>query len=91
MRTKRYINDIMGGPIGSRNHDVQQHKKSGKKWKKELKSFKYQNKMLYSIAKKSGSRRGIQNIKKIRKEYSKETYSSSEDWDSDSSLASNSS
>ena len=81
----------MGGPISSRNHNVQQHKKSEKKWKKELKALKDQNKMLYSIAKNSGSRCEIQKIQKIRKEASKDTYSSSEDWDSDSSLARNSS
>ena len=47
--------------------------------------------MLYSIAKKLGLRREIQKIKKMRKEASKETYSSSEDWYSCSLLASNSS
>ena len=56
MRTKRNIKDRMGGPSGSRNHAVQQHKKTKKKWKKELKALKKQNKMLYRIAKKSGSR-----------------------------------
>ena len=91
VRTNRSIKDGMGGPIGSRTHVVQQHKKSEKKWKKELKSLKKQNNMLYSIAKKLGSRREIQKIKKMRKEASKETYSSSEDWYSCSSLASNSS
>ena len=30
VRTKRSIKDEMGGPIGSSNHAVQQHKKSGK-------------------------------------------------------------
>ena len=87
VRTKRSIKYGMGGPIGSRTHAVQQHNKSENKWKKDLKALKKQNKMINNIAKKSGSRREIQNIKKIRKEHSKETYSSSEDWDSDSSLA----
>ena len=90
MRTKRSTKDGMGGLIGSRNHAVQHHKKSENKWKKELKYLNKQNKMLYSIAKKSYLRREIQNIKKIRKEASKETYSSSEDWYSYSSLASDS-
>ena len=60
MRTKRPIKDGMGGPAGIRNHAVQQYKNSENKWKKELKAPKKQNKMLYSIAKKSGSRREIQ-------------------------------
>ena len=65
MRTKVSIKDGMGGPIGIRTHAIQQHKKSGNKWKKELKALNKQNKMLYSIAKKSSFRRDIQNIKKI--------------------------
>ena len=67
MRTKHSIKDGMGGPVGSRNHDVQQHKKYENKWKKELKVLKKQNKMLYIIAKKSGSLREIQKIDNIRK------------------------
>ena len=47
--------------------------------------------MLYSITKNSGSRCEIQKIKKIRKEALKDTYSSSDDWGSDSSLARDSS
>ena len=46
--------------------------------------------MLYSIAKNSGLRREIQKIKKISKEALEDTYYSSEDWDSDSQLASDS-
>ena len=57
----------MGGPIGSRTHALQQHKKSENKWKNELKSFKNQNNMLYSIAKKSGLLCKTQTIKKISK------------------------
>ena len=83
MRTNRPIKDGMGGPAGSRNHAMQQHKKSENKWKKELKALKKQKK-LYIIAKKSGSRREIQKIKNIRKEDLKDTYYSSEDWDSNS-------
>ena len=59
VRTKHSIKDGMGGPIGSKTHDVQQHKNSENKWKKELKALKNQNKMIYIIAKKSGSRRKI--------------------------------
>ena len=87
MCTNHHIKDGMGGPDGSRNHAVQQHKKSVNKWKKDIKALKKQNKIIYSIAKKSGSRRELHKIKKIRKEALKDTYSSSEDWDSDSSLA----
>ena len=87
--TKRSIKDVMGGPMGSRTHYVQHHKKSEIKWKNYLKSLKQKNKMLYSIANKSGSRREINKIKNITEKYSKKTnVSSSEDWDSDSSLAS---
>ena len=67
MRTKVSIKDGMGGPIGSRTHAIQQNKKSGNKWKKDLKALNKKNKMLYSIAKKSSFRREIQNIKKISK------------------------
>ena len=65
--TKRFIKDGMGGPIESRNNSVQQHNKYENKWNKDMKSFKKQDKMLYSIAKKSGSRREIQKIEEIRK------------------------
>ena len=91
MRTKRPIKDGIGGPVGSRNHAVQQHNKYENKWKKELKYLKKQKIMLYSIAKKSGSCRESQKIKNTRKEALKDTYSSSEDWDSNSYLASDSS
>ena len=91
VRTKCSIKYGMGGPIGSRNNAVQQHKKYEKKWKKDLKALKKQNKILYSITKKSGSRHEIQKINNTRKEASKDTYSSGEDWDYDSSLASDSS
>ena len=57
VRTKRSIKDSMGGHIGSRNNAVQQYNKSENKWKKDLKYIKKKNKMLYSIAKKSISRR----------------------------------
>ena len=92
VRTKRSIKDVMKGPIGSRTNYVQQYKKSEKKWKKDLKYLQKQNKMLYRISKKSGLRREIKKIKKIREKASKKTsISSSEDWDSESSLARDSS
>ena len=66
VRIKRSIKDGMCGPIGSRNHAVQQHKKSESKCKKDLKALKKQKNMIYSIAKKSVSLREIKKIKKIR-------------------------
>ena len=86
--TKRSIKDRMGGTIGSRNHAAQQHKKPKNKQKTDLKALNKPEK-LYIIAKKSGPCREIQRIKKIRKEVSKDTYYSSEDWDSNSLLSRN--
>ena len=64
-------------PIGSSTTSVQQHKKSEKKWKRELKSLRKNNNMLYSISKKSGS---LCEIKKIGAKSSKKaSVSSSED------------
>ena len=88
MYTNRTIKDGMGGSVGSRTDTVKQYKKSENKWKKDLKYLNNQNKMLYSIAKKSGSHREIKNIKNIRAKASKEdSNSSSDDSDSDSSLS----
>ena len=91
VRTKRSIKDGMGGHIGRITNAVQQHKMYENKQKKELKSLKKQNNILYSISKKSGSRREIKNINNIRAKYSKKTsVSSSKDRDFDSSISSNS-
>ena len=88
MCTKFSIKDRLGGPMGSRTDAVKQYHKYEKKWKKDLKALKKQNKIIYSIAKKSGSRHDIKKIKNIRAKYSKKTSdSSSDDLDSDSSLA----
>ena len=85
MRTKCPIKDGLGGPTGSRTNALQQYNKSENKPKKDMKYPKKQNKMLYSIAKKSGSRR---DIKKTRAKDSKKTSeSSSDDVESDSLLA----
>ena len=89
MCTNRTIKDGMGGSVGSITDTVKQYKNSENKCKKDLKYLNKQNKMLYSIAKKSGSRHEINNIKKIRVKYSKKgSDSSSDDSDSDSSLSS---
>ena len=77
--------------MGSRDEDVKQYKKSKNKRKKELKDLKNQNKMLYSIAKKTGLRREINKIKKIKaksckKRRNDKINSSRNEYDYDSSL-----
>ena len=47
----------LGGLMGSRAEVVKQYKKSKNKWKKDLKPRRKQNKILYSISKKTNSRR----------------------------------
>ena len=76
----------------NRAESVKQYKNSKGKWKKDIKSLKNQNKLLYIISKKSGSRREIKKINNIRSKASKKRRdgsidSSSEDSDSDSSLS----
>ena len=66
MYTNRIIKDGMGGYVVSREDTVKQYKKSGNKWKKELKALKKQDTMIYSIANKPGSRHEIKNINKIQ-------------------------
>ena len=92
---QKTINDVLGGPMGSRAESVTQYKRSESKWKKYIKAIKNQDKMLYSIANKSVSRREIKNIKKIRDKAFKnlcgDSRNSSSDYsDYDSSLSSNS-
>ena len=53
----------LGVPIGSRAEDLKQWKKSEQKWKKEIEALKKQNKIIYSIANKTGSCREIKNIR----------------------------
>ena len=66
--------------------------RSLEKWKKEPKALKKQDKILYSIYKKPGSRSEIENTKKIiPKANNKSSNSSSGDLEYDSLLASNSS
>ena len=55
----------------SRSDTVKQYKNYENKWKKELKYHKKKNKILYSISKKSGSRREIKKINKIQAKTSK--------------------
>ena len=65
------IKDVLGGELGHRDNVVKQYKTSKQKRKKELKDIRKQNKMFYSISKKSGSRRELKNIKKIKDKASK--------------------
>ena len=78
IRTNRTIKYGMGGSVGSRDDTVKQYNKS-EICKKELKAFKKQNNMIYSIARKSGVRRDIKNINKIRSKASKRISISSRD------------
>ena len=88
VRTNRTVKDRIGGYVGIRNDTVKQYKKSENKWKKYLKSLKKQNKMLYIISKKSGSRHEINMIKNIKAKASKKYSDSSSDYsDSDYSLS----
>ena len=73
---QKYIKYGLIGPMGSRSEDANQYKKSLNKWKEELKALSKQNKMLYSISKKSGSRCELKNIKKIKDKFSKKHYNS---------------
>ena len=78
----------MGGPMGSRTDAVKQYNKSGNKQEKDLKDIKKQNKILYRISEKPSSHREIKKIKQItEKAYMKTNDYSSDDLESDSSLA----
>ena len=73
----KYIKDGLVIHLGNKYKAVKQFKKSKNKWKKELKALKNQNKILYSIAKKSGLRHKLKNIKNIKAKVSKKrSYSS---------------
>ena len=60
--TQKTIKDGLGGPMVSRAEAVKQYKNYGSKWKKELKSLKKQNKMLFSTTKNSLPRHEIKKI-----------------------------
>ena len=80
LSNQKTIKDGLVGPLGSRTDAAKQYKNSEHKWRKYLKSLKKQNKMLYSISKKSGSRREMKNIKKIRVKASKKRGDSSSNY-----------
>ena len=56
----------MGGAIVNRDDAVKHYKKSEQKLRKELKALTNQNKIIFRIAKKSGSCRELNKIKNIR-------------------------
>ena len=82
----------LGGALDNRAYAIKNYKKYEHKWKKELKPLKKQNKMIFSVSKKSGSSRKLNNINKISaKASNKCSYPSSKisigDSDLDSSLS----
>ena len=71
------IKEGLGGALDNRFDSVKHYKKSEHKYKKYLNALKKQNKILYSISKKSGSHRELRKIKKIKAKASKKrNYSS---------------
>ena len=81
VRTSLYIKYGLGGPMGSRTDAMKQYKKSENKWNKELKALKKQNKIICSIAKKSGSHH---DIKLINETWSKDSKKNSDSYSNDS-------
>ena len=79
----------MVGSVGIRYDTVKYYKKSDNKWNKELKYIKKQSKILYSIAKKSVSRRVINKIQEKDSKKGRHFSSSfsSDHSESDSSIA----
>ena len=57
------VKEELGGPIGNRTDAVSHYHKTEKKWKRNVKSLRKINRMLFSMANKSGSRHYIKNIK----------------------------
>ena len=63
--------DGLGGSLSHRVYAVKKNKKSEHKWKKDMKTLKKHNEMLYIISKKSGSHRELNKINNIRANSSK--------------------
>ena len=59
------IKEGLGGSLGDRDAAVKQSQKSKKKWKRELKSLRKQNKIIYSTEKHSTSHHELKNINNI--------------------------
>ena len=54
-----------GGILGNRSTSVNQYYKSEKNWKRDMKSLKKQNKIIFRMTKWSGSRHELNKIKNI--------------------------
>ena len=63
--------DGLGGALGNMNDAVRHYQKNENKWKRWLKTPMKQNKMIFCMAKSSGSRCELKKIKKIKKIRSK--------------------
>ena len=68
-----YIKDVLGGSLGNRADTVNHYHKTEEKWKRGLKCLKKNNKMLFSMSKHSGSRRGLKKINKIKAKSSRKS------------------
>ena len=62
---------------------LKKHKQFKHQWKKDLKALMKQSKILYSIAKKSSSRRELKKTKNLKSKASRKRYDSSSDSSSD--------
>ena len=85
------IKEGLGWSLVNRITDFKQYLKTEKKWKRELKDIKKQNKMLFIMAKRSGSRHELKSINNVRAKSSKKhgySISDSSSRDYDSSLSS---
>ena len=60
------VKEILEGALGNRADAVNHNQKTEKKWEKYLKSLNKQNKMVFIMAKRFGSCRGLNKIKKIQ-------------------------
>ena len=82
---QKYIRYGLVGPMKIRSEAVKQWKKYKYKRKKYLKDIKKHNKMLNSIAKKTGSLHEIKKIQKIKAKNSKNHRDDSSNFSSDES------
>ena len=83
--------NILGGSLGNRNEAVKKFQKYAKKWRRELKSLKKQNKIIFRMTKRSGSHHELKKIKNIRSKApmnNESSNNSSSSSDSDYSLSS---
>ena len=70
------IKEGLGRSLGNRNYVVKKLQKSKNKWKRELRSLKKQDKILYSTAKRSRICRDMKKTKKIYTKAPNQKYSS---------------